>query len=106
MLDNAIDQSTYFVEAAFQDEEGVPVVPSTLSWSLYDGDGDIVNSKLDEAITPAASVTICLSGNDLIHAGDLPKDFRCVLFKGTYTSTFGEKPIRKSAEFYIASACS
>ena len=106
MLADAKDQSTYFVTAEFLDESGDPVTPITLVWSLLDGLGAVVNGRLDVPITPAASVTIALSGDDLIFSDDPLPDERHALFEGTYTSSQGVKPIRDCAIFNVVAVCS
>lgn len=46
------------------------VTPDSASWSLYDADGEIVNSREDVALTPGESMTIPVSGDDHATAGD------------------------------------
>jgi len=61
----AQEKSTYLVTFTFQDENGDVVVPATVVWSLTDGNGNIVNSLTDQSETPASSITITLTGDDL-----------------------------------------
>ena len=63
---HAVDQSSYIVSCAFTDHNGDEVVPSSITWDLYDGDGDVINSRSAVAVEePAASIDILLSGDDL-----------------------------------------
>jgi hypothetical protein len=62
---NAIQSSTYVVTAAFTDEDGSAVVPNTVTWSLKAKDGTVINERAEESETPASSVDIVLSGDDL-----------------------------------------
>ena len=106
MLPNAIDRSSYFVTAAFLDGDGDPVSPATLTWSLTDGEGSIVNGHDQEALVPATSVEITLGGDDLIFSGIPLLDERHVLFEGTYSHSSGVCPIRDCSIFNIEAACS
>ena len=61
----ALEDSTYVVTAAFTDEDGSAVVPNTVTWSLKDKSGTVVNERTAVDETPASSVDIVLSGDDL-----------------------------------------
>lgn len=64
--DQATEDSTYVVNGAFADEDGNPVVPNAISWSLEDEDGNVINGRAAVAIVPpAAAVDIVLQGDDL-----------------------------------------
>ena len=67
----AIEQSTYVITASFTDETGAAVVPNSVTWTLVNGDGQVVNSRSAVSVTPASSVTIVLSGDDLDLGTDL-----------------------------------
>jgi hypothetical protein len=62
----AVEGSTYVVTAAFTDEDGDLVVPNSVSWTLTESDGDVVNGRQDVSETPASSVDILLQGDDLL----------------------------------------
>jgi hypothetical protein len=55
---------SYFINAAFSDDDGA-FTPNTVTWSLSDQAGNIINSRQDVSITPAASVKIVLGAADL-----------------------------------------
>lgn len=83
---NAIETSTYVVNAAFTDEDGDAVVPNTVSWALYDRLGNVINSHSAETETPATAVDIVLSGDDLDYEAGI---HRILQVWGTYDSTLG-----------------
>ena len=62
----AVEKSTFVVTAAFADADGVAVVPNSITWTLTDMDGTVINSRTAVAVAvPAASIDIVLSNNDL-----------------------------------------
>lgn len=101
----ATEQGTIVVNAAFTDEDNAAVVPVSVTWTLTDASGNVINSRSDQTASPAASVDIVLSGDDLaIQAGETALDFaeRRILIKATYDSTLGsDLPLRKSGAFRI-----
>jgi len=64
----AEEGSTYVVRATYYDEDDNAVTPDSVTWTLTDGDGVIVNARED--------VTIAIPGtyNDIVCGGD---DLRC-----------------------------
>jgi len=84
----AIQSSTYIVNAAFTDEDGGAVVPDTLTWTLKDAAGTVINGRDAIVITPATSVDILLKGDDLAPGTD---DVAKLLLTtdATYTSALG-----------------
>jgi len=95
----APEQGTYVINAVFTDEDSASVVPDSLTWTLTDNRGTVINSRLDVSATPAASVDILLTGADL----DIDDGAeRQILIEGTYTSTLGSGlPIKEQAHFWI-----
>lgn len=87
----ANEQSAYFVTAAFTDETGAGVVPNvgTLTWTLTDLSGNVVNNRSAVPLTSAASVTIVLRGDDTVLGGALQGTARVVTFQCTYNSSLG-----------------
>ena len=60
------EKSTLIFTVTFTDEAGGAVIPDSITWTLSDSDGTIINSREDVAIgSPASSVDIVLSGDDL-----------------------------------------
>ena len=84
---NAVESSTFIITVSFFDESNLPVEPETMSWTLRDAAGTIVNDREDVAIdTPiGSSTTILLSGDDLALTGYF-SGLRTITLEGTYDS--------------------
>jgi len=96
------EESTYFVDADFTDEDDVAVVPNSITWSLRTASGIIVNGRSAVSVTPAASITIVLFGDDLALNGDSDTRERFVTIEATYNSTLGNNlPLVDEAAFEI-----
>lgn len=88
----AKEEGTYAVTIAFTDEDGASMVPNTIEWTLTDTHGTVINNRAGEVVaTPAASVTIVLSGDDLqVLDGETgSKVGRYLTVSGDYTSSLG-----------------
>jgi hypothetical protein len=98
----ALEESTYVVRIAFYDEEGDAVIPKTLTWTLTDKVGDVVNSRSDVVVSGLdTSVSVVLSGEDLAISTH-PSVDRLILFEGTYDSGLGnDLPFKGAAWFDI-----
>ena len=84
----AKEEATYIVVASFTDENGVAVVPSAITWSLYDDRGQVINNRENVSIaTPAATVNIVLTGDDLAVGTD--GTYRQIAVRWTYNSSLG-----------------
>lgn len=80
--------STFFPIAAFTNEDKNPVIPETIKWTLTDGAGNIMNSRENVVVvTPAESIEIKLTGDDLIL--ETSNVVRILLVKATYNSSRG-----------------
>lgn len=92
------EQSTKKVTMAFEDEDDASVVPDSITWSLYNEHGKIINLREDvNIVTPAASVDIAVYGNDLIYAEGTK---RRLVVKATYDSDLGsDLPLTGIAEW-------
>lgn len=77
------------IGVSFEDEDGADETPTAIAWSLYDEDGDIVNSRTAVAIeVPATTNYITLNGTDLaLPASAKPR--RTLYVDATYDSTYG-----------------
>jgi len=86
---NAVEGSTYIIQAVLTDEAGNAVDPVSACWTLKDGAGAVVNSREAVEITGddlASTLEIVLSGDDLARAaGD--DGVRVITIYGTYYST-------------------
>ena len=99
----ANEESTYIITAAFTDEDGVAVTPNTLTWTLTDADGIVINDREEEVIAPAASVDIVLQGADLaLQSGESLQALRILTVEGTYDSDAGtDLPIKAACKFVV-----
>jgi hypothetical protein len=97
---HAIDQSTYVVVASFTDEDGAAVAPNTITWTLMDEAGNVINSRSAVVVAaPASSINIVLSGDDLDPA---ESKHRVIRIDATYDSTLGnDLPLIETANFII-----
>lgn len=85
---------------AFTDEEGTALVPDSITWTLTDQVGNVINSRSAEVVTPASSVTIVLSGDDLTIGNYGTR--RVLLVEYVYTSTLGTSlPDKHEVHFQI-----
>jgi hypothetical protein len=96
------ENSTYVVRLTFTDEDGAAETPATITWTLTDRAGTVVNSRLDVAVAaPASTVDIVLSGNDLALAGYSGMR-RILTVEATYSSALGASlPLRAECWFHI-----
>ena len=107
LSDKAIESSTFGIKVDFTakadptDKIGTPFTPNAgLSWSLKEKNGVVVNDRINVPLTPAESVTIVLSGNDLALRGSPVR--RYVTVKGTYNGVFGNNlPLIDEVSFQI-----
>lgn len=94
----AVEKSTYVITIEFTDESGDPVTPNTVTWTLSDVYGAIINSREDVTLTPTATGTIVLSGDDLVVTNYSVE--RVLTVAGTYDSTYGsDLPFKDSVRF-------
>lgn len=83
----AHEESTYIIRCDFEDEDGDPVTPATMTWKLTDRTGAVINSRTAVDMSPSSSTEyIVLTGADLVIA-DAIDNKRFVYLKGTYNST-------------------
>lgn len=97
---SAVEESTYVVVAAFTDEEGAAVTPSSVAWTLTDATGNVINSRNSVSATPGTSINIVLSGDDL--AIGTNGTSRRVTVQATYNSGLGTGlPLKAECYFSI-----
>lgn len=101
----AVERSAFIISAAFTNEDGEAMTPESLSWTLTDQKGNVINDREDVVVaTPASSVAIVLSGDDLaLQEGEAWRASRLVTLTGTYLSavTGGVLPFADSVSFAI-----
>jgi len=99
----ANEQGVYWITTAFLDEDNNAMAPDVATWTLTDLKGNLINSREDVSIvTPEASETIELSGDDLaVDGNDIVQ--RILTLEGTYTSVnYGaSKPFKFQIKFPI-----
>ena len=105
-LANATDQSSYVVKVDFTDESGDAVTPTAATWTLTDGNEDLVNSREDVTISSlAATISIPLSGADLDvdEDGGRTENLSCLVISASYNSSLTGTllPIRKAVKFLV-----
>jgi hypothetical protein len=99
-----IVESSCVVAVSFFDQDSPPsaVTPDSVTYTLTDTAGTVINSVLDTAITPGTTVNIVLSGNDLTLDEGVGKKRR-LLVEYVYDSTYGNNlPGKEEIEFEIA----
>jgi hypothetical protein len=99
----AIELSTFAVVAAFTDENGDPVIPDSVAWSLVDSTGTVINSLADQSETPASTVTIVLSGDDLqLLDQSNASELRYLEISAVIDTDLGDNlPLKDRAEFKV-----
>lgn len=101
----AIEESTLVINCAFKDEDGNAEDVKTLTWTLTDKDGTVINEREQvSVVTPSSTEDIVLSGDDLaILSGETAANVeRRFLVEATYDSDLGDDlPLKDSCKFYI-----
>jgi hypothetical protein len=87
--------------SAFYDASTPPVAvtPLTITWTLTDRRGTVINSRTAVAVTPAASVAFLLSGDDLAVTTATSTE-RHLLITWTYNSTLGNGLVGRAVAIF------
>lgn len=94
--------STFNIPFSFTDEAETDLVPNVLTWKLTDSDGTVLNSRTGVSLTPAATVNVTLSDNDLVLTSVTDDGIRFVTLTGTYDSAVGlNLPLTHVVEFVL-----
>ena len=96
------DESSATITFTYTGEDGTAVTPTSVTWTLTDLLGKIINSREDVSIvTPSTSNTFLLSGDDLDGSDG---EGRIVTCNAVYTSeTYGAGiPLREQGHFSIS----
>ena len=101
----AIEQGTYVITAAFTDEDGNAETPTSITWTLTDESGTVINSRLNVSVlSPASTINIVLSGDDLTLDEGVGTN-RIILFEWVYDSDLGSGlPGKGQGKFPIEAA--
>lgn len=99
---NATEKSTYVITCEFEDENGDAITPGTLTWTLTDTKGRIINSREDVSVSdPTSSEDIVLYGDDLALSQN-DNRIRVFTVYATWSGTYGSSlPLRNECEFKI-----
>lgn len=104
LTEKAKERSTYAISVTFKDDTGATVTPNagTVTWTLTDSLGTVVNSRDNVAIASASTVVIVLSGLDLAIGGALHQRERRLLIQAEYDSDLGaDLPLTEEIVFSI-----
>jgi hypothetical protein len=87
------EESTYIITCVFKDEDGDAVIPVTINWSLTTVNGTVINSRNEVSVgTPASTIDIVLSGDDLqilTNETNRKRVPRKITVEATYNSSVG-----------------
>lgn len=99
----APEHGSYPITASFSDTEGTAFTPKTLSWSLLDIIGTVMNGRDKVSLTPSGTYyTVVLQGDDLIYDAGAVPGVRIFYMEGTYDSVYGnDQEFRAECQFSI-----
>ena len=100
------EESTFAITVTGKDSAGATISASAISsmtWTLTDGFGVVINDREDEEITPVANPKdIVLSGDDLSKSESGTRSKRILLVKAIYTGSLGaDLPLNGQYVFYV-----
>ena len=100
------EKSTPTVRVSFTDENGNAVIPSAITWSLSDQNGNIINSREDVSFSsPASTINLTLTASDttLQSTETVYANYpRFISFRAVYDSDLGSNLIAfEEGKFYI-----
>ena len=104
-MDTVPEQSTCKFRLRFKDEEGEAVSPTSVTWTLTNRAGVVINNRQDVPATPGSAVDILLKGDDLaLLPGEINgTEERVILVEAVYSSSAGtDLPLRDQSVFEIA----
>lgn len=105
LTQHATEQSTFPIRVVMRDGDGTLITPNDdIVWSLCDGEGNVINSRLNVAYSPPSStVRVLLKGNDLLMQKDRSEsEERCLVVHCTYDSDLDTgNPFSGKQWFYV-----
>lgn len=101
LTEEAVEQSTLVVDVSFLDEDDAEITPLSAAWTLTNEYGVVVNGRQAVGVTPATSITLVLTGDDLGMLGELDTGRRLLLVEATYSGHGGTIHLREEIEFSI-----
>ena len=104
-IGTANEKGTAIVTCAFTDEDSNTVVPSSITWTLVDKNQNIINSREQVSTSPASSIEIVLSGDDL-KITERERNYgsadRYIVIEAVYDSGAGSNlPLKEQSYFEI-----
>lgn len=91
--DEATERSSYAITLSnWTDAIGQTVTPDSLTWTLTTVNGTVINERSAVSVTPASTVIIVLSNNDLaFQTGESAqtRQLRVLTIEGEYDSSLG-----------------
>lgn len=95
----ANERSTYGLTITFLDESGEALTPSSITWTLTDSAGVLINGRDSVVVSPASSILIVLSGADLPIDPGLSTQ-RVITIEAVYSSSIGsDLPFKDQVTF-------
>jgi hypothetical protein len=102
--EDAIEKSSYVIEVEWFDDDGDAVAPTSATWTLTDGLGNVINSRSTVSILSLSTLNyIVLSGNDLaMQSGESGRTQRICLIEALYNSDKGnDLALKDVGIFYV-----
>lgn len=99
----AKENGTFPIILTYKDDQGDPVTPNNMAWTLTDLDGNVINSRADVAITSlSTSNTVILQGDDLALLDGNEYEWRVLSVEGDYDSSLGNQlPVTDQVKFKV-----
>lgn len=97
------EQGTGVFDCVFTDENGDSVTPDTVSWTITDSSGTVINEREQvEVESPDSTTTITIYGDDLKILESETGSYvaRFIVIEGTYTSDLGSGLPTKDEAFF------
>jgi hypothetical protein len=99
-LENTPSGGSKILSLAYTDEAGASMIPTGITWSLYDDNGAVVNSRSAVVVSPASTVSIALIAADCTALVSPTR--RRIVVTATYTSVYGVGiPLVYCGEFFV-----
>ena len=98
---HAREENSYTVSMQFSDEDGTTCTCETLTWTLTDMDGNIINGRDGVSVTPSATTeTVTLTPSDTTIVSGQNNE-RLFLAEWTYNSDYGTGLTGKEQAIFI-----
>lgn len=101
LTEEAVEESTLVVSVTFLDEADEEITPLSVDWTLTDRYGVVVNERDGVSVTPATTVTLLLTGDDLMLLGEMDSGQRLLLVEATYSGHGATVNLREEIEFTV-----